>query len=399
MEFKASVLFDGKARGIAFSAVLERVNHGLRELGTTLEATAWGNSTEALFSHPDFHISITVSDRPEAADIFAKALAAPITRIRSFDFAAAVAAHKSHIRVDVGDGPVPKPDDIRAMEEEMGMVHDARSAPATVKIMALHQATLAILGTQKPSAIFWQQSGMFFTPDAFAKTAYQKFPSGLVFHPTLFSSGHDGDGKRKIGFVALHSHLFCGQTLVMTENTLGLTSATDILAHVLKQKLAGTAALEDGEVIRFDELIEVHIRNDATYGDTHSRIYLTPVMVSDGPYLLTTPAASRQAGAEEEAQSRITPRKAGSSAGDDDEMSPYAWHFLTSTNTEAARNILLDPRSMWLFAIALAAFITPFLSLSLLALMFLPTRFRIAAIHNLTLVTISGMAILPALIT
>lgn len=270
-ELEAVLLYE-ETPEFAFDAYLERLNDALSPMGIRFGSGQLRGDSFTVFVNPERHLLVTVNDSPLAEAETAEALAAPITRIKTHDYAAAVAAHRHTVRLALGAGP----------QYGFGQAADG-PADASCCMRVLHRAVLELMAIDRPCAVYWAQSDLIFTPKEIERAARSHFPAGLVLRPVPFKAGEDADGKPLLGLRAEGAELFCGKPLVIDPGEGSLSTAIAVAEHLVTEQISDGDTLRDGATMVFSEDTRLHIRHESDGGDTPGTIHvrLAPATAED----------------------------------------------------------------------------------------------------------------------
>ncbi|MFN3145854.1 MAG: hypothetical protein ACE368_11670 [Paracoccaceae bacterium] len=254
---------------IGFVALLERLNAALARLDLRFTSGPLIGEDFVVFNHPDMHVVVTVNRAPMQADRLWRALAAPITRMKRHDYAAAVNAHTRHVQIKVADGA-----HYGSTDTSVGQV------PAATKMRVLHRAVLAALELERADAVFMTQSDMIFMPEEVEATAGMDFPAPLTIHPVPFEArDKSGTGLRIEG-----SELFCTRPLVIAPGPLPLPVAISVAEHLVARCAAQPGFLCDRSMIPFSETLNLTTAHHAARMDDplgRVEIAFTPVFTPE----------------------------------------------------------------------------------------------------------------------
>lgn len=254
---------------IGFVALLERLNAALARLDLRFTSGPLIGEDFVVFNHPDMHVVVTVNRAPMQADRLWRALAAPITRMKRHDYAAAVNAHTRHVQIKVADGA-----HYGSTDTSVGQV------PSATKMRVLHRAVLAALELERADAVFMTQSDMIFMPEEVEATAGMDFPAPLTIHPVPFEArDKSGTGLRIEG-----SELFCTRPLVIAPGPLPLPVAISVAEHLVARCAAQPGFLCDRSMIPFSETLNLTIAHHAARMDDplgRVEIAFTPVFTPE----------------------------------------------------------------------------------------------------------------------
>lgn len=249
LNVEAALLFENRYPPIVFAKLLSRINARVAELGMVFNPTKAEGERFTMFTHPDMHILISLNTDRLAPAGFADALRSPLIQAQNIDYAGLVGRHTSNIFITVGDGPIHKTPEMRAFEEKLGGAEDVKPADLKTKIKVLHRTMMEVFPLARPTLVHWCQSNNLFLPDRIDRIANADFPTPLVTHHGLYSSGMDAKGDRLIGSVVNGSELFVGKPLVLQETAEPFERASAVIDFLLDQYIRGETQLADGTTI------------------------------------------------------------------------------------------------------------------------------------------------------
>lgn len=221
------------------AAFLQALNAELAPLNLTMEAEHGpGNGVLRLY-HGAMWLSLTEILAPFPAEDLSPALNAPITMLKPFDMANAVATHGAHIRL------------------EMGTTQSA-NALSVDAIVILQRAVATLCSMRNVRAVLWHRSDMLFRPEEIIAAADQILPLSLTLHPLPLA---DPELSGAIGFVASGSEAFCDKVLVLQPCTLSIQQGLELVSALMIGHMTGDIALDDGAEIPIPGRGAVHLRH------------------------------------------------------------------------------------------------------------------------------------------
>ena len=269
MDVQATLLYR-TMRPLDVAAMVEAVNAWFGAKEMALHHSPAAGDTHILLSNPTYHAVITVQHSKVAPGILAQAMQQPILLAKSFDYDDAVYAHKMHVSVTIGDGPMNVTPEVRAWMARMGKHRQETICPLDLKLCALNGIVQHLVSHDVPELVHWAQSDMVFTPEEVAEAADMLFPLPLAVCPVPV------EGKGRYGLRLEGSDSFAGRTLVMEPAALPFDEVMGISMWLLSQRIEGALALEHGAALEtpgFPTLYLRHEMPDAT--DPKGRIVIT----------------------------------------------------------------------------------------------------------------------------
>lgn len=229
-------------------AMTTALNERLAPLGIAFEHDPEQDSVSqtlarAVLSHPSMHIELLISDDPLPLQMLSSVQTSPFLQTHHAGFSAIARRHVSHIDLRLGDGPAPD-------------VSDARIPPALspeLCLLILHRALLALSEQTIPEAAVWFPTGLMVTPQELSAEAGSVLPTSLFIHPSVWTPGCDDEGRRLTGMIADHAEGWLGRVLELEPTAHSPEESRGILAYLLRQSLAGSAALTDGARVPLGE--------------------------------------------------------------------------------------------------------------------------------------------------
>lgn len=167
----------------------------------------------AMYGSNELMVSFEYLDRPADAQVFAQALASPVTRLMCPEAADAIARHRHHLLISVQHGAMGGAE-IQQMLAQMGMDVPGNGMPAFEKRL-LYAEKLTLKALEQPGAmlVHWTLSNQLFSPDTFTKAADGTVPSLLHVHPYLFGGGQDAQGRDLAGVLTFGVRHFLGREI------------------------------------------------------------------------------------------------------------------------------------------------------------------------------------------
>lgn len=286
LNVEAALLYETRYSPIVFAKLLARINARVAELGMVFNPTKAAGERFAMFTHPDMYILISLNTDRLAPAGFADALNSPFIQAQNVDYAGLVGRHTSNIFITVGDGPIHKTTELRAFEEKLGGAEEVKPANLVTKIKVLHRAMLEVFQMARPTLVHWCQSNNLFLPELIDGTAHADFPTPLVTHHGLFSSGKDAQGNRFLGSVVNGSELFLDKPIVLQETAEPFNKAAAVIDCLLDQFIRGENRLPDGATIPVAGAYQVRLQHKpAGEGFPNGQIAasITPIAAAPAP--------------------------------------------------------------------------------------------------------------------
>lgn len=223
------------------AAFLQALNAELAPLNLAMEAEHGPGNGGLRLYHGAMWLSLSEVLSPCPTEDYAAALGAPITMLKPFDMANAVAGHDAHIHLDIGT------------------TQSANALPIEA-IVILHRAVATLCAMHEVQAVLWQRSDMLFRPEEIAAAADQVLPLSLFVHPLPLANP---DEPGTIGFVASGSEAYCGKVLVLQPCALSIQQGLELISALMMGHLTGDIVLEDGAEIPIPGRGLVHLRHIA----------------------------------------------------------------------------------------------------------------------------------------
>lgn len=293
MDVQATLLYR-TLRPVDFGALVNCVNDWMGIEDMALAHSPAAGETHILLTNPNYHAIISVvGARVDAAELNA-ALSAPILVAKSFDYVDALNAHKMHVSITVGDGPMHVTSEIRSWMNRMGKHQDSPTYPLDRKLTALNAIVQTLVAHDVPELVHWAQSDMIFTSDEVLEASDMLFPLPLVVRPEpIFAS--TGNGEEQTGVRLEHSELFVGRTLVMEPSTLPFPEAMGIAMWLMSQKVDGRLMLDHGAALETPGFPTLYLRHEMPDAqDAQGRIVITqsqPHRYAVAPQYMVAPIA------------------------------------------------------------------------------------------------------------
>ncbi|MEC3860067.1 hypothetical protein VK792_02105 [Mesobacterium sp. TK19101] len=293
MDVQATLLYR-TLRPVDFGALVACVNDWMGIEDMALAHSPAAGDTHILLTNPNYHAIISVVGAKVDAGVLNAALSAPILAAKSFDYSDALSAHKMHVSVTVGDGPMHVTPEIRAWMSRMGKHQESPSYPLDRKLAALNAIVQTLVAHDVPELVHWGQSDMIFTPDEVLEASDMLFPLPLVVRPEpIFANA--ANGLEQTGVRLEHSELFVGRTLVMEPSALPFPEAMGIAMWLMSQKVDGRLMLEHGAAMETPGFPTLYLRHEMPDAqDAQGRIVITqsqPHRYAVAPQYMAAPMA------------------------------------------------------------------------------------------------------------
>jgi hypothetical protein len=190
-----------------------------------------------LFGTNDLMISFEYVDGQASQPVFGPALSSPITRMHFADVDQVLAAHRSHILINVQHGAMGG-HEIQAMLAKVGM-----DLPGTNYTDFARRIGLAATVTRMAccldgaSLVHWTQSDQIMKPAAFKGYAEGGIPGPLHVHPFLF--GHQApNGDQLAGIRTFGVRHFLGREVVIEPHMLPWVANYEAIFTFMRVALA-----------------------------------------------------------------------------------------------------------------------------------------------------------------
>ncbi|MGB0440618.1 MAG: hypothetical protein ACPGFC_11030, partial [Paracoccaceae bacterium] len=275
MDVKAALLYR-TLRPVDYTALLAAVNAWMNADDMILRHSPSGGETHILFSNPMYHAILSLHQEKIDPDLLETALQAPTLGFKNFDYDDALHAHKIHVAITVGDGPMHVTPEIRAWMGRMGKHQDVPSFPMERKLIALNAIVQQFIQHDVPELVYWAQSDMVYSPDEVSEAGDMLFPLPLVVRPMPIDGGIDLSGHQTVGVRLEGSERFVGRTMVMEPSTLPFAESMGFVMWLTSQRIEGRLTLEHGaglETPGFPTLFLRHEMPDAL--DPQGRIVVS----------------------------------------------------------------------------------------------------------------------------
>ncbi|MDJ0979786.1 MAG: hypothetical protein QNI87_14775 [Erythrobacter sp.] len=143
----------------------------------------------------DLILTFEYVESPASPQLFANALASPVTTLRVPDMKARIEFARSHIALEVAHGAFAAVGEEARMASTFATLDPAQSEAGAAAFVSRLE-TLALMARVAtdcvtPSAIHWAQSDQLFDPETFEEQAREGFPGPLAIHPVLYANGAD----------------------------------------------------------------------------------------------------------------------------------------------------------------------------------------------------------------
>ncbi|MBV0912920.1 hypothetical protein [Anianabacter salinae] len=224
---EAMLLFEHRPM-VVFEEVRAALSEALEPLDLHFHSIPCPSARRAVYSAGLLHITLSIEDKPLGPSRMSAALSAPLTRIKGFNYTAAVARHRDVVRIEVCDGAAPG----KPAEQPVSEV---------LKLIALHRTVLLIAERARASLLYWPQSETLLSADELDSTATTAFPAALAIRPepgrVVFANGTSADVLHAGGAENLIGH-----TLMVERPRSGLplSEALSALADVLSRMVLST---------------------------------------------------------------------------------------------------------------------------------------------------------------
>ena len=217
-----------------------------------------------LLACKDFHIMISFADQHCDDQALRTAASSPVTSLQRFDYLQAVQSHKTHIKVEIGDGHAPLPPEARVIMQEFGGVN---SCDPALKMRALQLGMQFISIHEGYLALFFGPSERLFSPEEFGEILHANTPIALLIHPVptmpeIGPSGLEGYHLR----LKNPGHL--GGSAMELEGiptAIPLATAVSLLSTLLGARAKGKVNLHHGKVFKPSQKVSLYVRE--THGD------------------------------------------------------------------------------------------------------------------------------------
>ncbi len=224
---------------VLFEELRETLSHALDPLDMHFRSVPCPSAHRAIFCTDVLHITLELIDRPLSPRVLATALAAPLTRLKEFNYTAAVGRHRHAICVTVKDGA-------------HGVPNDGEAVSDVLKLIALHRTMVILADRTQANLLYWPQSETLLSVRELNETADSAFPASLAIRPEPAQIMLD-DGETVQVLQATGAETLIGQPLMIERPPKGvpLSQAIAALAETLNQMVLssiGPGAVKSVEI-------------------------------------------------------------------------------------------------------------------------------------------------------
>lgn len=241
----------------------------LTELNTKLAPNPECHLNVSALSHADwwlltceqFHVMVSFSDDPlESTDLHAAAIS-PITGLRRFDYPQAVASHRAHLGIEVGDGHAPLPPEARIIMQEFG---ESKTCDPELKMQVLYWTTQFIARSQGLLALHFGPSDRVFSPEELAEASSTDGFAMLLRHPVPSLPESGPNGRDGYALQMKNPRHLSGPLLELEGIPVGvpLASAVRLLDTLTRAAGRGKLDLGHGKVLKPSAKISLFVRKE-----------------------------------------------------------------------------------------------------------------------------------------
>ncbi|MFM9853320.1 MAG: hypothetical protein ACKVOJ_11025 [Sphingomonadaceae bacterium] len=208
-----------------------------------------------LFGGDELMITLELMDEPAKTSALAASLSSAVTQIMCADMADHIAAHRSHILINVSHGALGDSPEIARLLAQMDYPMPGSSLPQFQRRLEVcAQLTQIAQSNIRACAVHWTQSNMLLTAEAFDVFASLPFPSHLHIHPILYGGQELPNGDVLLGVRTFGAtHIIDREVLIKPSHLPWAANFEVILAFLRVAIIANGYVIPDGDTFGPDD--------------------------------------------------------------------------------------------------------------------------------------------------
>ena len=258
-EIDCALLFGQFYPPIDVAPVIHFLNSAFPGAEFRLAAGGQEESFFVLSGNGPLFVLVSQNRRPLPPEGFRQALHSPFQQILAPHIDQAVAEHTGNVSITVSHKLPPGDLVTPALKVSKQPAPLVERKIRICQVLANH-----LTAPLEASAVHWCQSNLLLTPELLRTAAADAhFPSPIIIHPQLFSSGEPVGGRHSVGFKTFGARFVIGHEILFTEAPADLRWMIERTLNFLQMAhINGYRLIPDGESFgaTADEVIRVRYR-------------------------------------------------------------------------------------------------------------------------------------------